>query len=278
MSLLGVVSLFRGGPTHPVGSDGRMALSDHLRELRARVLRVALVLVIGFVVALFFYHQLFALIERPYLDAQRRLAPGRTQGVTVGVGAGFSLYVKICGFAAIIGTSPVWLYQIWAFILPGLLPRERRWSMAFISVAAPLFLLGVAVAYIILPKGVQVLISINPAHVENLIEFNSYLSFFLHFLVIFGIAFEIPVFVAALNVVGVLPGKMLRRIRSWIIIGIFVFAAAATPTTDPFTMLALALPMCLLYGAAEVFAHVHDRRKRESSPFAGLDPDQPSPL
>jgi sec-independent protein translocase protein TatC len=233
---------------------------------------------VGFVVALFFYHPLFNLIDHPYREAQDHLGKGKSEGVTFGVGAGFSLYVKICGFAALIGTAPIWLYQIWAFILPGLLPRERRWSFAFIAVAGPLFLVGVAVAYLILPKGIQVLIDINPHGVKNLVEFNDYLSFFLHTMVVFGIAFEVPVFVAALNLIGILPARTLRRIRPWIIIGIFVFAGAATPTTDPFTMLAMAVPMCLLYGAAEVFAHVHDRRKADRGINAGLDPDQPSDL
>lgn len=255
-----------------------MALSDHLRELRARVLKVTLILVLGFVAALFFYHQLYELVAHPYLRAQAELGHGETEAYTQGVGGPFSLYVKLCGFAALIGTSPLWIYQIWAFILPGLLPRERRWSMAFVSVAAPLFLLGVAAAYLILPKGVQVLISFNPDGVKNLVEFNDYLSFFLHTLIIFGVAFEVPVFVAALNLIGILPARTLRRIRPWIIIAIFVFAGAATPTTDPFTMLAMALPMCLLYGGAEVFAHVHDRRKAARSVNAGLDPDTPSDI
>lgn len=278
MSLLGVVNLFRGRPVHPVGEDGRMALSDHLRELRARVLKVALILVVGFVVALFFYNQLFDLVAHPYYEAQHHLGGRRTKAITEGVGAGFALYMKLCGLAAVIGTSPFWLYQIWAFILPGLLPRERRWSLAFILASGPLFILGAAAAYLVLPKGVQVLISFNHTGVLNLVEFNDYLSFFIHTLLIFGVAFEIPVFVVALNLVGILSGKTLARVRPWIIIAIFVFAGAATPTTDPFTMLAMAVPMCVLYGGAEIFAHVYDRRRAARGINAGLDPDKPSDL
>jgi len=278
LSLLGVVDLFRGRPVHPVGSDGRMALSDHLRELRARILKSALILLAGFIVALFFYNQLFDLVARPYLQAQADLGSARTEAVTEGVGAGFLLYFKLSGFAALVGTAPLWLYQIWAFIMPGLLPRERRWSAIFVAVAGPLFLVGVAIGYVTLPTGVRILISFNHAGVKNLVEFNEYLSFFTHTLLMFGVAFEIPVFVVMLNRVGVLPGRVLPKVRPWVIVGIFVFAAAATPSTDPFTMSMMAIPMCLLYLVAEMIARVHDRRKKESSAFAGLDPDQPSSL
>lgn len=255
-----------------------MALSDHFRELRARVMKVALVLVLGFVVALFFYHQLYGLLNHPYNEAKDHLAPGRTKSVTLGIGSGFAVYVKICGFADLIVTAPFWLYQLWAFILPGLLPRERRWTIGFIAVAGPLFLLGVAIAYFILPKAIEVLVSFNPAGVQNLNEYNGYLSFFLHILIIFGIAFELPVFIVALNLIGVLSASTLKRIRPWMIVGIFVFAGAATPTTDPFTMLAMAVPMCLLYGGAEIFVRIHDRRKKGRGINANLDPDTPSDL
>ena len=255
-----------------------MALSDHLRELRARILKIAIILAVGFAVALFFYDQLFDLVYRPYMRAQDALGNHRTQGVTEGVGAGFLLYFKLSGLASVIATSPFWLYQIWAFILPALLPREKRWSAIFVSFAGPLFIVGVVIGYLTLPKGVEILISFNHAGVLNLVEFNDYLAFFIRTLLVFGVAFEIPVFVVMLNRVGVLPGHVLKSVRPWIIVGIFIFAAAATPSTDPFTMCMMALPMCLLYGISEVIARVHDRRKAQSKPYAGLDPDQPSPL
>ncbi|WGL50764.1 twin-arginine translocase subunit TatC [Nocardioides sp. BP30] len=278
MSLSGVVGLLSGRPVHPVGVDGKMALSDHLRELRARILKVALILAIGFGVALIFYNRLFDLVYNPYLDAQRALGGHRTQGVTEGVGAGFLLYFKLSGLASLIGTSPFWLYQIWAFILPALLPREKRWTAIFVAIAGPLFIVGVLIGYLTLPKGVQILISFNHQGVLNLVEFNDYLSFFIHTLLMFGVAFEIPVFVVMLNKAGVLPARVLRATRPWIILGIFVFAAAATPSTDPFTMCMMAIPMCVLYGISEVIARVSDRRKAASRPYADLDPDSPSPL
>lgn len=278
MSLTGLVDLVRGRPVHPVGPDGRMALSDHLRELRARIIKAALVLLIGFIVALFFFDQLFSLVYGPYRHAQESLPGGRTIATTEGAAGGFMLYLKLCGLASLVGTSPVWLYQIWAFILPGLHPNEKRWTRIFLAIAGPLFLGGVVLGYVTLPKGLEVLIGFTPHGLTNLVEFNDYLSFFSRTLLVFGIAFEIPVFVVLLNMVGILKGRTLGSLRPWIIVGTFVFAAAATPSTDPFTMTLMAVPMVLLFLLSEVIARVHDRRKRAKNPFAGLDPDRSSPL
>jgi sec-independent protein translocase protein TatC len=278
VSLTGLVDLVRGRPVHPVGPDGRMALSDHLRELRARIIKAALVLLIGFIVALFFFDQLFSLVYGPYRHAQESLPGGRTIATTEGAAGGFMLYLKLCGLASLVGTSPVWLYQIWAFILPGLHPNEKRWTRIFLAIAGPLFLGGVVLGYVTLPKGLEVLIGFTPHGLTNLVEFNDYLSFFSRTLLVFGIAFEIPVFVVLLNMVGILKGRTLGSLRPWIIVGTFVFAAAATPSTDPFTMTLMAVPMVLLFLLSEVIARVHDRRKRAKNPFAGLDPDRSSPL
>lgn len=255
-----------------------MALSDHLRELRARIIKAALVLLIGFIVALFFFDQLFSLVYGPYRHAQESLPGGRTIATTEGAAGGFMLYLKLCGLASLVGTSPVWLYQIWAFILPGLHPNEKRWTRIFLAIAGPLFLGGVVLGYVTLPKGLEVLIGFTPHGLTNLVEFNDYLSFFSRTLLVFGIAFEIPVFVVLLNMVGILKGRTLGSLRPWIIVGTFVFAAAATPSTDPFTMTLMAVPMVLLFLLSEVIARVHDRRKRAKNPFAGLDPDRSSLL
>jgi sec-independent protein translocase protein TatC len=278
VSIAGVVDLFRGRPVHPVGADGRMALSDHLRELRARILKAALVLLVGFIAALFFYHQIFDLVWRPYLQARDSLGDKRTIGTTNGAAGGFLAYLKLCGLAALIGTSPLWLYQIWAFILPGLHPNERRWTRIFLAIAGPLFIGGVVLGYVTLPKGLAILIGFTPKGLTNLVEFNDYLSFFSRTLLVFGVAFEIPVFVVLLNRVGVLPGRALGKYRPWIIIGTFIFAAAATPSTDPFTMTFMAVPMVALFFISEVIARVNDRRRARSARYAGLDPDQASSL
>jgi sec-independent protein translocase protein TatC len=278
LSLTGVVQLFVGKPVHPVGADGRMALSDHLRELRARILKVALLLVAGFVAAAFFYDYLLDLVMGPYLQAQEALPEGQTEATTAGAAGGFLLFFKLCGLAAVIGTSPLWLYQIWAFILPGLHANEKKWSRIFFAIAGPLFLVGVVLGYVTLPKGLEVLIGFTPANVTNLVEFNEYLTFFSRTLLVFGIAFEIPVFVVMLNMAGIVSGKSLGAHRPWIIVGTFLFAAVATPSTDPFTMTFMAIPMIVLFGISEVIARLNDKRRANNGPNAGLSPDETSEL
>ncbi len=279
MSISGVLGLYSGKPRHPVGPDGRMALADHLRELRARVLKVVTIVFLGMIVALFFFKPIFALVLGPYETAVDQLPDDIESIATIaGVGGPLMLYLKLCGTTSLILTSPLWLYQIWAFILPGLHDKERKWSRVFAAIAGPLFLTGVAVGYFTLPKGLEILIGLTQADLTNLVEFGDYLSFLIRTLLVFGIAFEIPVFVVLLNLAGVLPGKALGAHRAWVIIGTFVFAAVATPSTDPFTMLFLAVPMVLLFAISEVIARFLDRRKAQADPARVWDDDEASPL
>jgi sec-independent protein translocase protein TatC len=272
------VRLYSAKPAHPIGPDGRMALGDHLRELRARVLRAGTFMVIGLGVALFFRYQLYDLVKGPYNQAQAALPEGATESTTSGAGGGLMLWLKLCGFTSLVATAPFWLYQIWAFILPGLHANERKWSRVFVAIAGPLFLIGVALGYVTLPKGLEVLIGFNPEDLVNLVDFNEYLQFFTRTLLVFGLAFEIPVFVVMLNLAGVVSGKQLGAHRPWIVVGIFVFAAVATPSADPFTMTFMAVPMLFLYLISEVIARYNDRRKLARNPNAGLSPDELSPI
>ncbi len=257
-----------------------MALSDHLRELRARLIRSAIFLVVAFSVALFFYDQLLDLVLSPYNDARAQLGQStQTQAYVAGATGPLMLQLKLCGVAAIVVSSPYWLYQIWAFIVPGLHDNEKKWSRIFAAVAGPLFILGVLTGYYVLPKGLTVLIGFTPAGLQNLVEFGEYFSFLTRMLLVFGIAFEIPLFVIMLNLAGVVSGKALGRYRPWIIIGTFVFAAVATPSTDPFSMLMLALPMLVLFLLAELIARSVDRaRGRSKARTDQWSDDELSPL
>lgn len=256
-----------------------MALSDHLRELRARVLKMMLVILVGLIVSLFFFDQIFELVLDPYTKAQESLPDSvNTEATIAGAGGPLMLYLKLCGTVSVVLTSPLWLYQIWAFILPGLHASERKWSRVFAAVAGPLFLIGVAVGYYTLPKGLEILIGLTPASLTNLVEFGDYLSFLIRTLLVFGIAFEIPVFVILLNAAGILKGSALGAHRPWIVIGTFVFAAVATPSTDPFTMMFLAIPMVGLFGISEIIARMMDRRRAQADPVAGLADDEQSAL
>jgi sec-independent protein translocase protein TatC len=276
--ITGIVGLFKGRPHHDVGPDGRMALSDHFREFRARLLRVLLVFVLALAVAVVFRHAIYDAVYGPYQDAQKTLAAGTSIATTSGAGAGLLLWLTLCGFTSAIATAPYWLYQIWAFVLPGLYAQERRMSRIFVAVAGPLFLGGVVLGYLTLPVALEVLIGFNPDGVTNLIDFNDYLQFFTRTLFVFGLAFNIPVFVVLLNFAGVVKGSALKAYRPWIIIGTFVFAAVATPSADPFTMTLMAVPMVVLFFASEAIARFNDRRRARSQGSSGPGPDELSDI
>ncbi|MEJ7705870.1 MAG: twin-arginine translocase subunit TatC [Nocardioidaceae bacterium] len=182
--------------------------------------------------------------------------------------------------AGLVFSCPVWLYQLWAFIMPGLHRTERKWTLIFVSVAGPLFLAGVALGYYVLPKGLAVLLGFTPEGVSNLIDVKDYLNFILRILIVFGISFELPLFVVLLNLAGAVKARQLARWRSWIIFALFIFAAVATPSTDPITMLMLAIPMSILFLISEQIARFTDRRRGvDSEPdYDSFDDDVASPL
>lgn len=274
----GVVEMFRGAPRDPVGEGGRMSLGDHFRELRARLMRSVLYLVIGTTIAFFFWHQLFDLVFEPYNRARSMLGKGvQTEAVITGVGSPLLLQFKLCAMAGVVGTSPLWLYEIWAFILPGLHRNERKWTRLFAAVAGPLFMAGVAVGYYVLPKAIATLIGFTAPGLVQLTEFGDFFTFITRMLLVFGIAFEVPLFVILLNLAGVVSGKALGRYRPWIITGTFIFAAVATPSTDPFSMLLLAIPMTILLLISELIARLLDTRKGRVSTDR-WDDDAASPL
>jgi sec-independent protein translocase protein TatC len=257
----------------PLPADGSMTLFEHLRELRYRLVIAVVAIIVGMIVSSIFYSQLFWLLTQPYYNAIADLKAARPDAVTElvnqGITSPFTLALKICAVSALVITGPVWLYQLWAFIVPGLLAKEKKWALIFIGSASPLFAAGVLVGYIVLPKGISVLLSFTQAGITNLQDINLYLSFLLRIMIVFGIAFLIPLVVLMLNIVGVVKASMLSKYRVYVIFFTFVFGAVATPSTDPFSMLALALPMSLLFVIAEVLAHILDRRKARRVAAAG---------
>jgi sec-independent protein translocase protein TatC len=241
-----------------------MTLIEHLRELRSRLMKAVLAVVVVAIGAAFFYEEIFHFLTAPFDSVVRRLAAEEGVEATLAItttAGGLTLALKISLITGIVLASPIWLYQLWAFIVPGLHANERRWTMLFVAVAGPLFMGGVAIGYYVLPKGLAILLVFTPLGVDNIIAVDNYLGFILRMLLVFGVAFEIPVFVVLLNLAGAVKGKQLGEHRPWIIIGTFVFAAVATPSTDPVSMLFLALPMTLLFFISEVIARVLDRRR-----------------
>lgn len=255
-----------------------MALADHFREFRARLLRSLLVFVVLFSVSLYFHEQIIDFMYGPYDQARKVLPEGQSMPTTSGIGGGLTMILKVSGFTALVGSAPYWLYQIWAFVLPGLLAQEKKWSRVFVATAGPLFLAGVWLGYATFPKALEVLLGFNHEGLTNIVDFDSYLSFFTRTLLVFGISFQIPVFVVLLNLVGMVKGAQLGKYRPWIVVGTFIFAAVATPSTDPFTMTFMAVPMVLLFFFSEAIARFNDRRKARRLKKAQISPDVASQL
>jgi sec-independent protein translocase protein TatC len=259
----------------PVPADGTMTLFEHLRELRYRLVVSILAIIVGMVVAWFFRYDLLDILQRPYFQAIEALKVRHPDAVTslvnINLTSPLTLSLKVSALAGAIVTAPFWLYQLWAFIVPGLLVKEKKWALIFIAAATPMFLSGVIVAYFVLPKAITVLLSFTQSGVTNLQDINAYLSFLLRLMVVFGLGFLIPLVVLMLNIVGVITAKQMAKYRSLVIFGTFVFGAVATPSTDPFSMLAIAAPMALLFLAAELIARILDRRKQRQAALAGDD-------
>ena len=259
----------------PVPPDGTMTLYEHLRELRYRLIVSVLAIMVGMIVAWFFRYDLLAILQQPYFQAIEALKAKNpdttTLLVNINLTSPLTLSLKVSALAGAILTAPFWLYQLWAFVVPGLLAKEKKWALIFIAAATPMFVGGVVVAYVVLPKAITVLLSFTQAGVSNLQDINAYLSFLLRLMLVFGLGFLIPLIVLMLNIVGVIKAKQMAKYRSLVIFGTFVFGAVATPSTDPFSMLAVALPMALLFLAAEVIARVLDRRKAQRAALAGDD-------
>ena len=269
----------------PKTPDGRMAVMDHLRELRRRIVWALVFIAIGAVVGWFLYPHTLAFLKHPYceLDYKHRFPGVKGAGcelVYTNVLAGFTTRLKVAAISGAIFTAPFWLYQIWAFVTPGLKKNERRYTILFVFASTVLFLLGAALAYVVLTKGLSVLVNQAGDGTAALLTAPEYISFVTLVLVVFGASFELPLLVVMANMAGVLSAKVLKKSQRISIFLIFLFAAVATPSTDPFTMCAMAVPMVVLFEAAVFFAVVHDRRKAkrkaEERAAAHLEDDEPS--
>ena len=250
----------------PKTPDGRMPVMDHLRELRRRVITILLVVAVGAALGWYLYPQTLAFLRHPYcaIDYQHRF-PGikgaKCDLIYTNVLDGFTARLKVAVISGAVFTGPLWLYQIWAFVTPGLKKNERKYTIIFIIASSLLFIAGMTLAYLVLSKGLSVLVGAAGDGTQALLTVNEYLSFVTLMLVVFGAAFELPLLVVMANLAGVLPARILKKSQRIAIFLIFLFAAVATPSTDPFTMCAMAIPMVLLFEGAVVFAVVHDRRK-----------------
>jgi sec-independent protein translocase protein TatC len=255
-----------------------MTLVEHLYELRSRLFKASLGILVGMVVGVYFSEQILEFLIRPYSQALHAIGLQPKKPIQLGPVDYLILELKVGLYTGLILASPVWLYQLWAFITPGLHKHERRWAYGFVAVAAPLFTAGAGLAYFVVATGLEFLLAGSGAAAETTLELTRYIDFVTGMMLLFGIGLEFPLVVMMLNLVGLVSAQ---RLLSWWRVAVFltfVFAAVVTPTPDPFGMIALALPMCLLYFAAVGVAFLNDRRKARSSAYAGLGDDETSPL
>jgi sec-independent protein translocase protein TatC len=264
--------------------DGRMPLFDHLRELRNRLVKAVLAIIVGMIIAGVFSNQTWSFITRPFCEATIRGMSGCHQVgdtlIVTSVFDGFFLRIKVAFFLALIGTCPVWLYQLWAFIAPGLYRREKKWAYVFTFSAAPLFIGGAFLAYLVMDRGLHYLLGLSPTGVLPLITADSYLGYFTGMLLGFGLVFEVPLLIVMLNIVGVLTHERFRKWRRLLIFGIFLLAGIVNPSPDPWTMLLLGGLAVLLTELAEIFVYFNDKRRARlrPDPYAGLADDELAPL
>ena len=259
----------------PATPDGTMSLYDHLRELRYRVIVATLAIVVTSSLCAFFYRPILNLVMWPWDAALTQLKAWNptvaTQVVNRDISGPFMLALKVSVVAGVLAACPIWLYQLWKFVVPALLTHEKKYARNFLMSSIPLFLFGCAVGYMVLPEGISVMLQFTPQGlgIINQLDLNSFLALELLLTLLFGVSFLLPVILVMLNLAGVVSGKQLQKARMFSIFGCFVFGAIATPSTDPFSMTALALPMAIMYVVAEFICRRHDAQKAKKLEESG---------
>ncbi|MHA7174232.1 twin-arginine translocase subunit TatC [Arthrobacter monumenti] len=255
------LAIGRGRKANP---EGRMALRDHLREFRNRLIKSAIALVLGAVAGFLLYNPLFGQLIEPIMNVAEK--EDRFASINFdGVASSFDLMVQTSLFLGLLVSSPVWLYQMWAFITPGLKEKERRIALSFMAVSVPLFVGGVFLAWLVLPNAVRALLSFTPESGSNVITAQLYLTFVMRLLLAFGIAFLLPVVLFGLNLIGVLSGRQI--LKSWriTILLVCVLGAMAAPGPDIMSMFYLVVPLLFFFFLATGLCLLNDKRRRRKA-------------
>lgn len=241
-----------------------MPLRAHLAELRLRLMLALLGIGVAAIAGWFVFEPAFTALQQPLIDAAER-DDALVSVNFAGLASALDMRLRVSLFLGLILASPWWLYQVWAFIAPGLKKREKRYALGFLGAAVPLFLGGVTAAWLVFPTAVDILVGFRPDDTEQLLDAQLYLTFAMRLLVAFGLAFVFPVVMVALSWLHVVPWRVWLRGWRWAILIILIFAALMTPTPDVVTMAVMAVPMIGLYFGAIVIASLRGRRRVEEA-------------
>jgi sec-independent protein translocase protein TatC len=246
-------------------NEGRMTLWEHIAELRTRLMKSIGAVLAGGIVGWFLYPYVFTFLTNPLHSANKAaiiiagspIAPLLTR-------------IKIAGYVGLILAMPVLVWQLWRFITPGLYPNEKRYAVPFTLGSVFFFVLGATVAYLSLLPTLAFLNAVGGSDIKQVYNIGDYLKLVVLMIIIFGVGFEFPVLLIALEIAGVVTPRQLSSVRRWAIVGIVVVSAVITPSSDPFSMLALAIPLYLFYELSIVFGWAYNKRKRRRAARAAM--------
>ena len=243
-----------------------MSMMEHLGELRDRLIVSVVAFLALSMLAFFFYEPILEFLKRPLCEVPDRLLGNQGCELTFfKATGGFSFRIKLTALVGIAAASPVWMYELFAFVTPALTPKEKRYTLPFLLSAVTLFLVGAGVAYLAMPTGLRFLLQIGGEGLNPLLGAEEYLNFMGFMLLGFGIAFELPLILIFLGLVGVVSVDQLRGQRRMAVVGIAGLAAIVTPSTDPYTMLLMAVPLYFFYEMTIVVLRLINRRKRRAA-------------
>jgi len=239
-----------------------MSLIEHFVEFRSRLIKSAIGVLLALTGSWFLYNPTVRLLTKPFCKNISAIADKHCGVLYInGVLGPLNLRLEVSFLLGLFFSSPIWIYQLWAFVAPALHKKEKRYTLAFLLAGIPFFAAGSILGYELIQPAVTFLLGFTPHSLTNLVRFDEYLNFVLRIILVFGLAFELPVFLVALNFGGILSGKSILKPWRVAVFGIILFSGLVVPTGDPLTMLLLAVPMILFYFLAGSIALINDKKR-----------------